>query len=128
MASAIDLLPYQMLLLTERVKVLEENAPKKKKRKDTTRAQQMLLLKHSGLLDKILDYEITKKSKALFLSVLLNADPDNIEDDLSTIRQDISGLTTKSNYDFVIDTFEKASLENFKMESEKILKNLLKKG
>jgi hypothetical protein len=127
MAGSLDIESAQIHFLTERVKILEEKVFKSK-RKTTTRAQQMLLLKHSGLLDIIQEWDITKKAKANFLSVLLNADPDNIEDDLSTIREDISGIATKSNYNIVIDTLTKSGLEKPKIEAEKILEKLSKKG
>jgi hypothetical protein len=127
MAHQLEVISYQINLLTERVKILEEKVLRTK-RKNTTRAQQMLLLKHSGILETILDFDTTKKEKAIFLSSLLNADPDNLEDDLSTIRQEISGLATASNYNYIIETFQKSGLEKPRIEAEKILKKIPKKG
>jgi len=125
--STLSVTSAQLHFLTERVKVLEEKVFKSH-RKTTTRAQQMLLLKHSGLLDIIFDFDTTKEGKAIFLSFLLNADPDNIEDDLTTIRKETSGLTTESNYNNIIEIFDKSGLKKFKIESEKILLKLPKKG
>ena len=108
------------MALNERVKVLEEKGSKNKKT-EVTRARQMLLLKHTGLLKIILDLNITKKAKAGLLSALLNRGANNIEDDLTYINDDISPISTQANYDFIIETFEKAGLENFAAEAEKIL-------
>src|SRR4029077_5066893 len=100
MSSIFNVQTWQILKLTERVNLLEEKTFKSK-RKDTTRAQQMLLLKHLGILE-ILDNIPTKKAKAKLLSALLNADSDNIEDDLTNINRELSGISTKENYEYII--------------------------
>jgi hypothetical protein len=114
--------------LTERIKILEENLPKRKKRNLTTRAQQMLLLKHSCLLEKILEFHTPyKKDKILFLSILLNSDFSNLKDDLNTILLDDAGVATDENYEFVIDTFSKCNLQKEKQDAENIFKKLKNK-
>ena len=88
--------------LSERIKTLEEKVFGKSKRKVTTRAQQMLLLKYSGMIEIISDMKITKEQKAKFLSILLNGDATNIEDDLSYIFSDDPQIRTKKDFEFLV--------------------------
>ena len=114
--------------LLERVKNLEDKVFKKSKKEQTTRAQQMLLFKHLGLLEIIEKLEVPKKSKAKLLSVLLNGNADNIEDDLTKIHHQDSEIRTKRNYEFIKKTFEEVGLKSLSDEADKILDNLHRKG
>jgi hypothetical protein len=117
---------YQVTLLTERVKDLEEKVFKRGKKINTTRGQQVLLLKDLGLLDTINNLKLTKEKKAKLLSVLLNADYDNIYDDLVHIDEPKSGLKIKDNYQFLIKTYDQVGLVNLKEHSEKKLYEIIK--
>ena len=123
MSSPLNPTSWQLGLLQERVKVLEEKSEKGKR--TITRAQQMLLLKHTGLIKIILDLKTTKKGKAILLGIIVKAGPDNIEDDLTYINDDLSPITTQENYDFIIETFEKAGLENLASDADKILNKII---
>jgi hypothetical protein len=79
-------------------------------------------------LNVIKSWELTKDKEAEFLSILLNRSHDNIEDDLTNIYSDKSPITTKPNYQFLVNTFESIGLQKAKEQSESILKNLPKKG
>lgn len=126
--SSLDIESFQIHFLTERVKALEDKVFQKTKKSETTRAQQMLLLKHSGLLELINSFDIPKKSKALFLSILLNRSAENIEDDLTNILSDKSPLYNKKNYEFILDTFGECGLTQQQEMIESTLKKIEKKG
>ena len=113
--------------LTERVKDLEEKVNNKSKRNVTTRSQQMLLLKHCGIIGLIIDLDIQKQQKAKLLSILLNADETNIEDDLSHILEDIPEKRSKKDIEFLLKTFDETGLKDKKKEIEAIYEKVLRK-
>jgi hypothetical protein len=124
----MQLVNFQILQLSERIKLLEEKVFKTSRKSDTTRAQQMLILKHLGILDLIESKKLTKKAKAKLLSTLLNASAENIEDDLTYINSPQSPIVTKKNYEFVISAFSEAGLKSEKQQAEKILDQIERKG
>src|SRR5215469_15226238 len=105
--------------LDERVKKLEEHVFKKVKRLTGTKSQKLLLFKDLGLLDKINELNLSQKKKAMLLSVLIDEDKDNIEDDLSQIFLKDSKLQNESNYKFLVKLYEDLGLEKFAKTSER---------
>ncbi len=115
-------------LIEKRFIEIEEKVFKKNRISLTTKAQQMLLLKHLGILKIIDGLNIKVKQKAMLLSSLLNASADNIEGDLSQIRYDNSPLlTTKTNYEFLENTFRNVGLSDKADEMLKILDEINKR-
>jgi hypothetical protein len=112
-------------LIEKRFNDIEDKVYKKKH--ETTRAQQMLLLHHFGFLEKLDSLKLNKKSKARLLSALLNRSEDNIEGDLTTIKNiKKSDLSTKENYEFLIRLFKEVGMTEKSEELEKILSNIYK--
>lgn len=107
------------LKLIEKVKELEDRMPRKKV-VETTRAQQMLILKHLGIIDIILEPKNEKQQKAKLLSVLLNRSATNIEDDLSYILSNDPNLRSKRDYLFLINVFKDAGLPELEKECQDI--------
>lgn len=71
----------------------------------------MLLMRDLGLLDKLNEFKISNKKKAKLLSILLNASPDNIEGDLSSIhRKDYKHINVL-NYEFLLKTYNTVGLK-----------------
>jgi hypothetical protein len=115
-----------IMKLFERIKTLEEKVfPQKKK---STRAQQILMLKHSGMLEALNSFKLSKKGKAEFLSNLLNLSSENIEDDLTYIDSPESPIVTQGNYEFLEKVFSEKEFESQKKKIQNILDNLHKKG
>ena len=101
---------------------------KNKKPSETTMPQQLVLLKHLGMLDKILELKISKKNKAKLLSILLNRSADNIEGKLTNIRFDNDPeLSTESNYKFLKESFEKLHLKKEAEQMDLILDKIYKR-
>jgi hypothetical protein len=117
---------YRLVEHEERIKRLEEKVFKKKKRPDTSRGQQILLMKQLGCLDPILQMEITQEKKALLLSIILNADYDNIYDDLVHLNEPINTLTLERNYEFLISTYKEIGLKKLEEEADKKLDEIKK--
>jgi hypothetical protein len=93
--------------IVQRVAILEDQYLKKPKRLRATKAQKILILKHMGLLEKIDEIAMSQNKKALLLSVLLDADRDNVETDLSHVHLKESPLRNEPNYAFLVEFFEK---------------------
>jgi hypothetical protein len=55
--------------------------------KERTMEQQLLLLKHSGLLDVILGWDLKAKHTAKFLHLVLNRGTENLEKRISDIKK-----------------------------------------
>ena len=107
--------------LDERVTDIEFRLNPTAKKILSTRSQQMLLLHHLGVLDLLNEYNISNIKKAKFLSVLLNASPDNIEKDLSGIFKPKSKIKTANNYKFITSVFEEAGIKKLFKETDIIL-------
>jgi hypothetical protein len=94
--------------------------------KVVTRAQKMLLLQHLGLLSTINELPTSKNKKAKLLSILLDADADNIEGDLSQIDRKNSKLLIKKNFEFLVSTFEEAGLKDLAENADRKLDEIEK--
>ena len=115
-------------LIEKRLNDIEDKVFKTARKSETTRAQQMLLLKHLGMLDRIIDLPIKGFQKARLLSILLNASAENIEGDLSHIQNDNApDLVTSRNYNFLLATFKEVDLSDKATEMDNILSKINKK-
>jgi hypothetical protein len=113
--------------IDQRLKDLEHKVNPTAKKIVSNRSQQMLMLHHLGVLDKLSEFKISNKKKAKFLSILLNASPDNIEGDLSNIHNPKSPLNTVANYKVVVDAFKHSGIKKIVDEAQTILEKLPKK-
>jgi hypothetical protein len=113
--------------IDQRLKDLEHKVNPTAKKIVSKRSQQMLILHHLGVLDKLDEFKISNKKKAKFLSILLNASPDNIEEDLSIILNPKSRLNTVANYKIVVDAYKQAGIKTIANDTEIILEKLSKK-
>lgn len=111
----------------ERLTDIEHKINPTSKKISSNRSQQMLILHHLGVLDILSEFKISNKKKAKLLSILLNASPDNIENDLSSIHNPNSKLKTVTNYTLINDAFSKADIKIISDSTAKILKNLQEK-
>jgi hypothetical protein len=114
----IDYEAYALILFEERLKAVEEKLFRNKKRKNTTRGQQMLLSIELGVIEKLKEFNLTKEEMASFLSKYLNADYDNIYDDLVHMDEPINGLTIKANYKFLINTYVAPGMKNLREKAQ----------
>ena len=112
--------------IDERLRDLEHKVNPTAKKILSNRSQQMLILHHLGVLDKLNEFQISNKKKAKFLSILLNASSDNIEDDLSVILKPKSKLTTAANYKVVNAAFKQSGIKTLDEETDIILDKLIK--
>ncbi|MDB5275440.1 MAG: hypothetical protein JWR61_395 [Ferruginibacter sp.] len=120
----LNITDVEIFQLSERIKNLEDLVVKKNKKAEATRAQKMLLLKHTGILEIIIGFKIQKQYKAKFLSVLLNCDETNLENDLSFIMNDNPKLRNKKDYEFLIKTFDELGMADKKKEVEEFSKKI----
>lgn len=111
----------------QRIEVIEEKVFKKTKRIASTKAQRVLLLKELGLLEKVDELNLSQNHKALLLSVLLDADPENVEKDLAQIHKKDSRLQTEQNFQFLVTLFEKVGLGKHEKQAEKMLVKIRQK-
>src|SRR5512138_2897779 len=95
---------YELTKIRQRLDLLEEAVFKKPKRLRATRSQRVLILKHLGLLEKIDELNLQQNQKASLISMLLDADPDNIEKDLSQVHKKDSRLISEQNFTFLEET------------------------
>jgi hypothetical protein len=86
------------------------------------------MLKHSGMLGALNSFKLSKKSKAEFLSILLNLSSENIEDDLTYIDSPESPIVTKGNYEFLEKYFLKKNLNPKRRKFKIFLIIFIKKG
>lgn len=98
-------------LIEDRLSKIEEKVFKLK-RTPTNLSQQMLLLHELGILKEFKKLNLSDLKLAQLLSVILNADKDNIRKSLSTINTKDSKLKTSINYAFALQTFEDLGLED----------------
>ena len=98
----------KVAMLSQRVEVLEEKIFRKVNRVRATEAQRFLLYYYDGGIDKVLQDSTTfQKNKNLFLSVMLDIDPDNAGKFLSQITRKAKPLLdTESNYSFLVDFYK----------------------
>jgi hypothetical protein len=115
-------------LLEERVKKLEEKVFKKLKRTSATKSQKVLLYKELGLLDIIDELDLSQNKKALLISVLIEGDPDNIEEDLRTVRRPNSDLKTAFNYRFLREFYDDLGLNKQASNAQKVLNKIEEEG
>jgi hypothetical protein len=110
--------------IDERLRELEERVFKTARKTDTTRSQQMLLMRDLGLLDKLNEFKLSNHKKAKLLSILLNASPDNIEGDLSSIhRKDYKHINVL-NYEFLLKTYNTVGLKELSESTDITLDEL----
>ena len=125
--------PNSMLLAThladidKRLKDLEHKVNPTAKKILSTRSQQILMLHHLGVLDLLNQKNISKKKQAKFLSILLNASPDNIEGDLHGIHNPKSALKTRTNYKVISEAFKISGMKDIAEETDKILEKIPEK-
>jgi hypothetical protein len=117
---------YRLMEHEERLKRIEEKLFKNKKRPGTSRGQQMLLMKQLGCLDPILQLEISQEKKALLLSIILNADHDNIYNDLVHLNEPVNTLNIERNYQFLINTYKEIGLKKLEEEADAKLDEIKK--
>lgn len=110
--------------LETRVRKLEEKVFKKLKRTSATKSQKVLLYKELGLLDKIDELNLSQNKKALLMSVLIEGDPDNIEEDLRTVRRSDSDLKSTYNYRFLREFYDDLGLNKHASNAQKILNKI----
>jgi hypothetical protein len=113
-----------LLHVEKRLNDIENKVFRTAKKSFTTRAQQMLILYHLGLLEKINELPISKKKKAKLLSVLLNANADNIEGDLTYSQKRMSDLRIKENYSFLTELFQEVGLQELANQTDIVLDKL----
>lgn len=110
---------HKIYEIEERLKKLEDKVFGSKKLSTTN--QQMLLLKFSGLLDKITQLETVNENKYKLLSKILNRDKDSIKEAYRQISGNDEDILTPANLQFVIDTFENYGLSQLAEKPRKIL-------
>lgn len=125
--SPFNLHGKALLDLLDRMEEIEQKVYKNK-RSEVTLGQRILLLKYSGLLEKIVEVFQKQKDQVSFLSSLLGADKDNIKKDLAAINLKQSKLDIPRNYEFLVSFFQEAGMEKEAVECQKKLDELLKKG
>ena len=110
--------------IDERLKEIEHKVNPTAKKIKSNRSQQMLLLHHLGVLDLLNQFKISNKKQAILLSILLNASSDNIEADLSIIRNPKSKINTSDNYKIVSEAFKQSGIKILASKTETILHHL----
>ena len=110
--------------IDERLKDIEHKVNPTAKKIKSNRSQQMLLLHHLGVLDLLNQFKISNKKQAILLSILLNASSDNIEADLSIIRNPKSKINTSDNYKIVSEAFKQSGIKILASKTETILHHL----
>lgn len=90
---------------------LEKRVLKTARKDTTTKGQQLLLFKQLGLLEKLAELKLSGNKKAKLLSVLLNANKDNIEGDLNNLNKTKSSLRIVENYKFLVKTYKEVGLK-----------------
>jgi hypothetical protein len=119
---------YIIELIDTRINDLEDNILGNQRKIKTTKAQQILLLKHLGMLEGIMKLDVTAENRARLLSILLNASFDNVKKDLQKINNEKdSELDIKSNYEFLVSTFNTIGLPEKADEMQKILDRIRQK-
>ena len=83
------------------------------------------MLKHLGLLEKLNELDISQTKIAEILAVLLNKSAGNLKKDLSQINDDMSELSTRDNYQFLVNFFGKIKLQKQLEETSIILKKVI---
>ena len=111
--------------LGQRVSEIEKKVFKK--RIPATLNQRLLLLKHTGMSESVSEKFKTKEALYDFLSILLDADRDNIKKAFTVIHNNNSSLVTEKNYKFIVEIFSKLDLKEAKESSEMILKKISRK-
>jgi len=110
---------HQLYEIEQRLKKLEDKVFGSKK--ESTTNQQMLLLKFTGLLDKISQLETSNENKYKLLGRMLNRDKDSIKKAYLEISGNKEDILTPANLQFVIDTLENNGLNQLTTKPRKIL-------
>ena len=111
---------YKIHEIEERLSRVEEHCFGKKIPPSTTK-QQMLLLKFTGLLDHIVQFNAANEDKYKIIGKILNRDKDSIKKAYRQIAGNDDDIFTPSNLQFVIDTFESNGLGQLAERPRKIL-------
>lgn len=107
--------------LEERIKQIEEKVFPQIKRKKATKSQKLLLMKDLGLLELIEGLNLQQTKKALLISLLIDADADNIEKDLNQIHQKDSKLNNEPNFEFLFSLYKELDLTSLQEKAEEAL-------
>ena len=121
----MNLPDFMLYELTLRVDKLEKKVYKSH-RIPITLAQQLLLLKHTGILDKLNSIFKDKTNKAKFLSILLDADEKNANIYLNHFATNSSKIINKRNYEVLVKVLNDLELTKEMKECEAILNTLSK--
>lgn len=95
----------------ERLSELENRVFKTARKEITTRSQQILMLIDLGLMDKINELNLSLKKKAYLLSVLLNANSDNVKDTLTNMYKTTNINQTIKNREYLLKVYKEAGLK-----------------
>ena len=84
----------------------------------------MLLLKFTGLLDKVTQLETSNENKYKLLSKILNRDKDSVKKAYLEISGNNDDILTPANLQFVVDALENSGLNQLTTKPRKILKTV----
>lgn len=117
---------YEWQKMLVRIERLEEKAFGNKK-KPIVLTQQILILNQLGMLDKIIELDITNMKKAELLSLILKTDFSNTKKAIEALAKKIGEddlIKTEHNYNYLSKVFEEFGLPDKLQEVEKRIKKL----
>lgn len=106
---------------SHRISALEKKIFKNK-RPPVTMGKKLLLLKETGIIEKVSDLFKTKENLYSFLSICLDEDSANIKKYLNNRPL----LEIEENYEFILEMFKSLNMMNFIKKTEDKL-NLIKR-
>jgi hypothetical protein len=105
-------IPHAVLDLHNRVSNLEEKTSPKKKEIELTRSQKILLLKETGILDKMLEIGLSANGQAKMVALLLGTDESDLRKIIRQATQELS-LRTQTNLLPLRDALNKIGLKEY---------------